>query len=241
MAKLYARGHHGVAAFTAEKWVTTESGSTLYRMRYALRSDGMILRRIIWSHLGGTRLKHTSGYSQWRKLKPEVPCTGETLSELRQRMDFVIIDEAAERRERAQAHAAKRREDRGPDQPDHVWAMLYARAHEAGMAAGQAAEPKPMIVEEHADPTDPSSPIVRSDVVTDGPCGFAYVKVLPADSSCGTWATRARGWRGAHGGGLERGVVEFNQSMTRKGAYASAFARVLREAGLNAYGFTRPD
>ena len=41
--------------------------------------------------------------------------------------------------------------------------------------------------------------------------------------------------------GLHFWVGLFNQSMTRKEAYASAFAKVLNEAGIQAYADSRMD
>ena len=40
---------------------------------------------------------------------------------------------------------------------------------------------------------------------------------------------------------VEIWVGEFNQSVTRKEAYAQAFAEVLREAGVTAYASSRKD
>lgn len=42
-------------------------------------------------------------------------------------------------------------------------------------------------------------------------------------------------------GGYDVWVGEFGQSMTRKEAYASAFTKVLREAGISAYAQSRMD
>lgn len=243
MAKLNARGSREVCAYTVERTVLREGVNHLYRERFALRSDGMILRRILWvDEEGRDRLKFTSGYSTWRRLKEGVPLTAETLAQLLQRMGCDLVDEAAERQATAKAAAQKRRDNQGPTQGPAHWRVLYARAHELGEAAAEAVTPTPMVVQERENPLDDNSPVVRTYApIMDGPCGFAYVKVRPANGSFGRWAKAERGWRPAYGGGLEMSVHAYGQSMTRKQAYAQAFAEVLRTAGVNAYGYSRMD
>lgn len=120
---------------------------------------------------------------------------------------------------------------------------LYARAHEAGMAALEAARPTPMYVVQRANPFDDSSPIVRRYApVEGGTCGFASVVVHPGN---GSFARRMRAaGRGSaeYGGGyMVKWVREGGQSLTRKEAYAQAFAEVLREAGVRAFAQSRMD
>ena len=243
MAKLNARGSREVCAYTVERTIAREGVSTLYRERFALRSDGMILHRILWAEEEGReRLRFTSGYSTWRKLKDGVPRTAETLANLLQRMGWNLVDEAAERQATAKAAAQKRRENQGPTQGPMHWAVLYARAHEAGEAAAEAVTPTPMVVQERENPLDDNSAVVKTYApVMEGPCGFAYVKVRPANGSFARWAKAERGWRGAYGGGLEMSVRGYGQSLERKQAYARAFAEVLRSAGITALGYSRMD
>jgi hypothetical protein len=119
--------------------------------------------------------------------------------------------------------------------------QLYARAHAAGMAAGEAARPTPMVVTEHRNPLDDSSPVIRTYApVMSGVCGFAWVTVRPATSSFARYL-KARGHRRGYEGGIQIWVGEFGQSMERKEAYARAFAAVLREAGITAYAASRMD
>jgi hypothetical protein len=118
-------------------------------------------------------------------------------------------------------------------------ADLFATAHAAGMAAGEAAAPTPMHV-------------VRRDVVTgqitkryapvmDGVCGFAWINVRPGNSPFANWLKKNTHASPAYQGGVEYWVREFNQSMERKEAFARAFARVLQEAGITAYAGSRMD
>lgn len=125
---------------------------------------------------------------------------------------------AAEKAERAQRYAA--------------FEALWHRAHAAGMVAAMPVIPTPMAV------TDGQT----VHVVADGVCGFAWIVVRPATSSFARWAAKNKGARKEYGGGMcLRSVGEFNQSMARKEAYADAFAKVLREAGIEAYSRSRMD
>jgi hypothetical protein len=110
---------------------------------------------------------------------------------------------------------------------------LADRAREAGLQAGIEASPVPMHVIDE----------LRGQLwrVDDGACGFAWVKVKPANSSFAIWA-KARGLMSpAYGGGVDYWVTEFGQSVARKEAFANAYAAVLREAGINAYAGSRLD
>lgn len=121
-------------------------------------------------------------------------------------------------------------------------ATIYDRAHEAARLAAQACVPVPMHVVERANPFDDHSPVVREYApVNDGVCGFAYVTVRPANSAMAKYLrTKRHCFNGFHGG-LQFSVHDYNQSMTRKAAYASAFASVLHSAGINAYSESRMD
>lgn len=117
---------------------------------------------------------------------------------------------------------------------------LLRSAHLAGMAAGRAASPPTMIVRRHANPLDDNSPVLESYAIPDGPCGFAWVTIKPANSRLAKAMERyfaggknggGNARRDSYEGGMMLWVWEFNQSMVRKEAYARAFANVLREAG----------
>lgn len=119
---------------------------------------------------------------------------------------------------------------------------LDKKAHEAGMAAGEACKPMPMFVAQRANPLDDTSPIVKAYApVMDGVCGMAYVTVRPGNSSFARWLKKYRkAWAGFHGG-TQMGVHHFGQSMERSVAYARAYSEVLRAAGLNAFPESRMD
>lgn len=119
---------------------------------------------------------------------------------------------------------------------------LYARAHEAGDAAAQACVPVPMYVVQHAHPLDDSSPIVkRYAPIMDGICGFAWINVTPGTSSFARFLKEEDLCSPSHYGGVMIWVGDYNQSYEKKSAYAAAFARVLREAGVEARSMSRLD
>jgi hypothetical protein len=120
--------------------------------------------------------------------------------------------------------------------------QLFAKAHEAGMKAAEKVQVVPMHVVQRANPFDDNSPIVKSYApVEGGVCGFAWVTVSPGNSSFALWLKKTHRGRNAYQGGVQIWVSDFGQSMTRKEAYASAFAAVLRETGLKAYAGSRMD
>ncbi len=119
---------------------------------------------------------------------------------------------------------------------------VYKLAHLAGVEAAAASVPVPMHVVQRANPLDDSSPIVKQYApVMDGVCGFAWVTVRPANCSFAIWAKKNKGWRSAYNGGMQLWVSDFDQSMTRKKAYATAFAQVLRENDIPASSSSRMD
>jgi hypothetical protein len=114
---------------------------------------------------------------------------------------------------------------------DKKWADLYDRAEEAGREAAEAAVPVPMVVSGY-----------EHDPVMDGVCGFGWVVVHPGNCSCALWAKQNKGARAEYPRGMcVRYVGEYNQSMTRKEAFANAFAEVLQGEGIKAYGRSRMD
>lgn len=119
--------------------------------------------------------------------------------------------------------------------------VLAEKAHAAGVAAVAKLQVRPMVVQSHANPLDDGSAVVKEYFVADGVCGFAWVKF----KGVGPWANYAKkylGARKAYGGGLSINISAYNQSMQKKEAYASAFAAVLREAGIaDAYADSRMD
>jgi hypothetical protein len=120
---------------------------------------------------------------------------------------------------------------------------LFAKAHEAGMAAGNACNPTPMIVGTpktlFGTELDYTKPVER---VEGGVCGFAWINVKPATSGFAKWLKKTGKVRSvSYYGGYDIWVGLFGQSMARKEAYADAFARVLSDAGIKAYSMSRMD
>ena len=121
------------------------------------------------------------------------------------------------------------------------YAALYEAAEAAGREAADAAVPTPMIVGEPTTPLgntlDYSKPTY---FVADGLCGFAWIK-FKGNTAFGRWAKKQGYATPAYNGGLQVRVAGFNQSVTRKEAYAHAFAETLRAAGIEAYAESRLD
>lgn len=119
---------------------------------------------------------------------------------------------------------------------------LYMQAHAAGEAAAQACVPVPMRVLQHASAANDASPVVQSWDVPDGACGFAWINIKPGTSRfCKYLKSADIGRTDSYYGGWTIWVHDYNQSHARKVAYAGAFARVLCDAGINAYSMNRLD
>jgi hypothetical protein len=121
---------------------------------------------------------------------------------------------------------------------------ILREAEEAGRKAGDAVVPVPMVVVERASPLDDNSPVVREyPPVMGGVCGFAWVTLKPATSAFAKFLKKAfpNDWNKAYEGGLSYWVHGYGQSMTRKEAFAHAYAAVLREYGFKAYANSRMD
>jgi hypothetical protein len=119
---------------------------------------------------------------------------------------------------------------------------LFDTAHNAGVNAGTRVGVTPMVV---GSPTT----LLGSDidyskktyVVEGGVCGFAGVVIKPARGKFVALLKKMDlGWKHYYGG-YYMTCREFGQSMTRKEAYCSAFAKVLGEAGIRCYVDSRMD
>ena len=120
-------------------------------------------------------------------------------------------------------------------------AALYNEAHAAGNAAVSSAQIAPMIVTGRANPLDDNSKITEQYFVEDGVCGFASVVIKPANSRFANYVKQTRRTHKNYYGGLAMPISEFNQSLQRKEAYAEAFCRVIRAAGIDAHVDSRMD
>jgi len=105
-------------------------------------------------------------------------------------------------------------------------------AHAAGIKAGRECRPIPMIVS--------TASGIEIECVDDGACGFAWV-AFAGNTAWGRWAKKQGIARSNYPSGLCIWVSEFGQSVDRKSAFASAYAQVLRNSGIDAYSGSRLD
>ena len=120
--------------------------------------------------------------------------------------------------------------------------VLFQKADAAGQAAAEAVVPVPMQIVQRANPFDDNSPVVKSyEPVLDGVCGFAWVNVKPGNCAFANFLKKEKGGHKSYYGGIDMSVRGYNQSMTRKEAYAEAFAEVIRATGIKAYAQSRMD
>jgi hypothetical protein len=115
---------------------------------------------------------------------------------------------------------------------------LFAGASEVALEAAAKAVPTPMTVVESDLLT--GAPSGRSYYVSEGLCGFAWVKIK-GNTPFGRWAKKMGYARPAYGGGLMIYCPLNTQSYDRKTAWANAFAKVLMDAGIFAYCDSRLD
>lgn len=125
---------------------------------------------------------------------------------------------------------------------------LFARAWAAGVAAGEATTPVPMIV---GTPVNMMASLVGGDSAMDtskpiyhvpsGVCGFAWVNVNPGNSSFARWLIKTNRAYSHYRGGVNIRISAYDQSMEKKAAHAGAMANVLRDAGIKAYSMSRED
>jgi hypothetical protein len=125
---------------------------------------------------------------------------------------------------------------------------LWNKAKEAGRQAVNELTPKPMIVQEHENMLDDSSPVKKEWFVADGVCGFAWVNIRPASRAGKNDCDMVRWLRSNSIGRYDDytkawcyWISEYNQSMQKKEAYAEAMARVLSDDGIKAYAGSRLD
>jgi hypothetical protein len=113
---------------------------------------------------------------------------------------------------------------------------LILRAEQAGREAGQKSRPTPMIVGEakslFSNEIDYSK---QTHYVSDGVCGFGWVHIPKANNRFVNWLKKQKIGGPGHPKGWRISCYEFNQSMQRKEAYCSAYAKVLREGGIDCY------
>ena len=120
---------------------------------------------------------------------------------------------------------------------------IYEMADKAGQEAVERLVVRPMVVSQHTNPMVDSSPVARSWFVEDGVCGFAWVNVKPAHSKFAKFlVVSGLARKDTYNGGVTLWVSQYNQSLQKKEAYAYAFAKVLRDNGIEkAYADSRMD
>ena len=107
---------------------------------------------------------------------------------------------------------------------------VWEEAVKAGREAGDDVNPIPMVISGGYDP------------VMDGACGFAWVNIKPGNSAFANWLKKNEHARkDTYYGGVTVWISEYNQSMTRKEAHASAMAKVFQAHGFNASAASRMD
>ena len=119
---------------------------------------------------------------------------------------------------------------------------LLEKAHLMGMDAGRRVGVTPMVVGTPTELFGNESDWDKSTYhVSDGVCGFAGVVIKPARGKFVSYLkSLGMGYKHYYGGWYVS-VREFGQSMTRKEAYAEAFAKVLTEEGMSCYVDSRMD
>lgn len=115
-----------------------------------------------------------------------------------------------------------------------VFRDLYIRAYRAGVDAATTCVPTPMIVQEHADMMDDSSPVVHEYApVEGGACGFAWVIVKAGNSKFANWLKKNDlASKDSYNGGVSIWISDYGQSLERKSAHAVAMTRVFLESDL---------
>lgn len=144
-----------------------------------------------------------------------------------------------------------------------TWASkLIKQAEQAGEKALQelidSNKVRPMVVQQHADMTDDDSPVTEQWVVAGGPCGFASIRVKCTNGPSRKFINQLKKvglaggdrYSGYHtewsksdyyGGYMKSFTLIGGQSLAYKSAYAYAYARVLEDAGIDTWVWTRMD
>ena len=112
---------------------------------------------------------------------------------------------------------------------------LLKKAEDAGLKAGLDVSTNPVTFKDvHSGQTYD---------VAEGMCGFAWVNISPARGKFVNYLKKiGKGYTSYQGGyNVPAGGVELGQSITRKEAYAEAFAKVLKDWGIKCYVSSRLD
>lgn len=135
---------------------------------------------------------------------------------------------------------------------------LLKKATAAGHKAAEKSRPIPMVVQEHVNMLDDSSPVKQSWVVPGGVCGFAWVivrctnkesrkfindlkKAGIASPDVNDWSPKVVFKKASYYKGYMYYCPLMTQSMTLKEDFCQAFAKVLHDTGINAHSMSRMD
>ena len=115
------------------------------------------------------------------------------------------------------------------------YGAIFDEADRAGVLAGTAAIPTPMVVAEAKGLSNEFAEGATKYFVPEGVCGFAWVNIKPARGGFVAWLKKSGiGRLDGYYGGWTIWVHDFGQSYERKIAYAGAFAEVLQKYGIKA-------
>lgn len=120
------------------------------------------------------------------------------------------------------------------------WKSIFEEADKAGKEAANKCIPVPMIVQERSNVLDDTSSIKKQYFVEGGVCGFASIR-FKANTSFAKWAIKNNIAKKSSMGGCYIWVSDYGQSMQLKESYSSAFAKILRDKGIEAYSESRMD
>jgi hypothetical protein len=135
----------------------------------------------------------------------------------------------------------------------NLTAQILREADERARAVAEAVTPHPMVVTEADVLTGKPIPGAQTWTIPEGPCGFAWVRVSAKDTVSRRFINDLKNlkpadeygheeWRhDSYYGGFSKFIGLYNQSVTRKEAYAHEYARVLRAYGIDAHGASRLD
>jgi hypothetical protein len=123
---------------------------------------------------------------------------------------------------------------------NHNFQQIVDEAHAAGMAALNACVPTPMIVGQAAGLFGNKIVPGTEEYVEGGVCGFAWIK-FKGNTAFGRWAKKTGLARDDYPSGLYISAREGGQSMQRKEAYADAYAKHLKDNGIDAWMSSRMD
>lgn len=118
---------------------------------------------------------------------------------------------------------------------------VWQEAMRRGREAAEACNVTPMVVEQHANMLDDSSPVMERWVCDSGVCGFAWVVVKPGTCSFARWLRKEGHAHKRDTGGVLIWISEYGQSYERKLAHARAMADYFREQGHNSFAQGRLD